>query len=226
MPVDLIRVVSDVILSLNAGTPGTYGVTVTDPRWNASQISDAVLTADALVVAAILRNKSNSRNQLYYATQFGLANGGTIGINIAGEVAAVTFTVTAATEPINNGARSGDEWPKVEIDNENRYPVLGYDPHYFIDGNVIYHNGSALASYYGAGVSVDVTFPFFVRVSTCQSPDEYEYAVYCGAMSLLQPVEGENVDSASTWAGQFQQLLKMIEMGSGDVPLGATGSGQ
>ncbi len=168
MAVSLSRVTTDVVLALNAGSPGSYTSVVVDPRWTTQQVVDAVLTADALVCAAIFRNANNSRAALFFITQTGLASGATIG-NSAGPIASVQFVVTGGTAP---GTREGVEWDANEIQNEITNP-LGLtliDPHYRLDSKVIYHNAATIAANSGGGsVSVNCVFPGFTRTTACQA---------------------------------------------------------
>lgn len=213
MAVPLATVAIDVVLGLNAGNPGAYSATVLDPRWNTSQVVDAILTSDAAVVAATMKNKDSARAALYYTTQAGLAHGGTIGLT-AGPIASVVFVVTGGTAP---GSRPGTEWEPAEIQREIVNALgLDYDPHYDIDGRVIYHNGTAIAAQSGGGsVSVNITYPAFSRTSACQAAEEFQWAVFCGAMALLVPVEGENVGAMGSWAQLFEVALQGIM--SGDI---------
>lgn len=216
MAVSLIVVLADVITLLNAGTPGSSGTTVLDPRWNTAIVTDAILTADAVVCAATFRNVQNARASLYYATQTGLANGGTIA-GSAGPIVAVRFTVTGGSAP---GSRPGIPWDLAEITQENNDPLsLSYDPHYVILGRKIFHNGSRIAAASGGGsVSVDIDFPSFTQSSACQAADEYRWVVTVGGMSALVPVEGENAGPTGTWVAQFQEGLKWVTSGEGISP--------
>lgn len=216
MPVSLSVVLPDIILLLNAGTPGSYSSVVTDPRWTTSQATDAILTADAAVVAAILRNTQNARASLYYATQTGVSHGGTI-TGSAGPIVAVRFTVTGGAAP---GIRPGIPWDLAEIAQEINDPLsLSYDPHYVILGRKIFHNGSRIAAASGGGsVSVDVDIVSFTQSSACQAADEYRWVVVVGAASILIPVEGENAGPTGTWVAQFQEGLKWVTSGEGISP--------
>ncbi len=212
MAVSLSVICTDCVLLLNAGSPGAYSATVIDPRWATQEVVDAVLHADGLVCAAIFDNKNHPRNALFYTTQTGLAHGGTIGSlsdPIVGPVASVKFVVTGGTAP---GNRPGVRWDPAEI-QEEIFNALGldYNPHYDLDGQVIWHNGSAVAAQSGGGsVSVDCVFPEFTRTSSCQAPDEYAGLVLAGAMMILVPVEGENVAAANHWLQIFEAGLQMI----------------
>src|SRR5215510_744172 len=98
MAVSLSVVSTDVVILLNAGTPGAYSATVIDPRWTTQQIVDACLTSDSMVCAAVFRNIGNSRASAFYSTQTGLSHGGTLA-NSAGPIASVKFVVTGGTNP-------------------------------------------------------------------------------------------------------------------------------
>ena len=210
MAVSLAVVSADCVLLLNAGTPGAYSATVIDPRWATQEVVDAVLTADAMVCAAVFRSKNNSRTSQFYSTQAGLAHGGLL-TNPAGPIAAVKFVVTGGTAP---GSRPGIRWEASEIQYEIARSNRNYDPHYDTDGETIWHNGAAVAAASGGGtVSVDVLFPSFTQTSACQAPDEFRWIDTTGAMSILVSPEGENAGPASNWAQQFEDGLKAIMAG-------------
>lgn len=216
MAVSLATVSTDCVLALNAGSPGAYSATALDPRWNTSQIVDAVLAADAAVVAATIRNHENARAALYYTVQTGLAHGGTIG-QTGGPIASVTFVVTGGTKP---GSRPGIEWEPAEIQREI-FNVLGldYDCHHHIDGRIIFHNGAAIAAQSGGGsVSINIAYPAFTKTTACQAADEYQWIVFCGAMAMLVPAEGENVAPMGSWAQLYEHGLASIAMGEGNAP--------
>jgi len=216
MAVSLATVATDCVLTLNAGSPGVYSSTVLDSRWSTQEVVDAVLAADAAVVAATMSNHDNPRAALYYTTQAGLAHGGTIGLT-AGSIASVVFVVTGGTAP---GNRPGTEWEPAEIQREI-FNALGldYDCHHHIDGRVIFHNGAAIAAQSGGGsVSVNITYPAYTKTSACQAADEYQWIVFCGAMAMLSPVEGENVPAMGSWAQLYEHGLGAIMSGAGHVP--------
>jgi len=216
MPVPLSTLAADCVLALNAGSPGSYSSSVTDPRWASAQIVDAILHADSLVCAAIFRNKNNARNQAFYVTQSGLASGDQIALNIVGAVASVVFVASGG---IYTGNMPSVSWDLSEILNEVEFPFYKYDPHYFIDaGRRLWHNGIALAVWTLGTISVNVTMPVFFRTGACQSPDEYAHIVLAGAMSLLVPVEGENAGPQGAWGQQFEAGIRMISQGQGDMP--------
>lgn len=215
MAVDLASICADCVLLLNAGSPGAYSSTVIDPRWATQQIVDAVLDADGMVCAAIFQNKNHPRNVLFYTTQTGLAHGDTVGSSqIVGPITSVMFVVTGGTAP---GKRQGIPWEAAEIQHEIINALgLDYDPHYDLDGQIIWHNGAAIAARSGGGtVSVDVVFPEFSGTSSPQAPDEYAELVLAGAMAILVPVEGENVPAANHWLQAFEAGLQMIMKADG-----------
>jgi hypothetical protein len=219
--VSLSNIASDCNRLLNASEPAAYTTATTDPRWSSTQVANAVLEADSQVVAAIIKNKSNPRSRLYYADQVGLATGAELGLSgfePAGPIASVSFAISTGDLA---GTWAGALWDKTEIFHENINVLdLSFDPHYFLDGMTIWHNGEGIAVKQASVVTVSVRFPFYTQGGACQAPAEYSYAVLCGAMSLLVDVEGENPGPHGTWAQQFQSLLQMIATGTGDVPLG------
>ena len=212
MAVSLSTSASLVIAELNAAL--SYGSTVTDPRFYTAQITDAVLSADGAIVEAICRNINHPRRSNYYTTQSNMLHGDTLG-NSAGPPDTVMFVVTGGTAP---GKRAAIEWDKEEIQNEIAiYGPSGVitnpfiDPHFALDGNVLYHNGTVIAFNSGGGsASINVTYPTYARTSACQAPDEFTLAVVCGALGLLFPVEGENSGVGGFYYQQFVGYLQAI----------------
>src|SRR5579871_189359 len=217
MPVSLSISLNDIILLLNAGTPGTYSGTVIDPRWNTQQIVDLILSGDAMVCQATYRNKDNSRAALYYTIQTGIAHGQSIGA-AAGPIASVQFVVTGGTSP---GSRQGVEWDADEIQNEiaNPLSLTLIEPHFSFDGRVLYHNGSVIAANSGGGaVSVNVTYPTFTLTSACQAASEYQDVVTSLGMKSAVPVEGSNVQAAELWQKISQIYLGAVSTGEAAIP--------
>lgn len=215
MAVSLATISTDCVLLLNAGSPGAYSATVLDPRWNTTEVVDAVLMADGAVIAAILKNSNNPRASSYHTTQSGLAHGGTIS-QPASLIINVTFVITGGTAP---GNRPGVEWDSSEIQWEVAHAYsnplgLDFDCHYHINQEFIFHNGAVIAARSGGGtVSVNVTYGSFTKTSACQAADEYAWAVLCGAMSFLTMAEGENVAAEGSWIQLFEWSLTSIASG-------------
>lgn len=215
MAVSISTVESLVIQELNANS--SYTTSSSDPRFYTAGIADAALSADGLIIEAICRNLQHSRRAQFYVTQTGTTHGGTIG-NALGPIDTVQFVVTGGTAP---GNRAAKPWDDEEIQNEiaNPLALTKIAPHYAIEGRVVYHNGSTIATNSGGGtVSVNVTYPAYSRTSACQAPDEYVYAVTCGTLALLFPVEGENVTAGHFYWAQFQIMLNQISTGEATIP--------
>lgn len=215
MPVSLATVATDCVLALNAGSPGAYSPTVTDPRWNTQQIVDAVLAADGMVVAACILDKNNPYASGFFTTVSGVANGATVTASL-GAIVAVQFVLTGGNPP---SVRAGILWDHAEIIAELGYPSLFYDPHFNLDSRVLYHNGAAIAAAESAVVSVNVVTINYTKTSAAQSPDSLAYLVFAGAMAILVPVEGENVSAGSHWTALFRMGLEAISKGD-PMPVG------
>ncbi len=215
MAVSISTIESLTVQELNANT--TYSSSSSDPRFYTAGIADAALSADGMVVEAICRNLQHSRRAQFYTTQTGATHGGTIG-NAIGPVDTIQFVVSCGTAP---GNRPSEMWPKGEVQAEvrNVLSLTRIDPHYALDGRVIYHNGATIASNSGGGtVSVNLTYPSYTRTSACQSPDEYAMAVACGTLGFLFSIEGENTTVAQFYWQQFQVMLNQISIGQSTIP--------
>lgn len=208
MPVSLATAASLVNQELNANT--TYSASSSDPRWYTAGISDAILGADGLICGHIAANPNHPRQSAFYTTSSGVAHGATL-TNLAGPVAAVEFVITGGTSA---GTKAGQPGDRVEIERErlNSLSLTRIDPHFLLDGNVIYHNDLGIAN--GGSVSVNVTYPTFTLTSACQSPPEYLWPVVVGALAVLFALEGSNVQAASHYGGLWQAMLSALTSGS------------
>jgi hypothetical protein len=215
MAVPLSTVAIDVVLELNVGSG--YSATVTDPRYNTSQIVDAVLSSDGAVVQALIESGDKEAASTFYSTISGIVNGGTItGDSIA--IVSIQFVLSggSAIAPL---VRPGILWDLAEIIEEIQNPLsLNFDPHFYLEGRILYHNGAALAVTETATISVNVLVIGFTRSSAPQAPEQYTWLVYVGAMALLVNLEGEDTPAASYWGGLFMQGLQLIKQGkSGEL---------
>lgn len=210
MAVSLSVVATDVTLELNAGSG--YSSTVTDPRFTTQQVVDAVLSADGAVAQALMESGDKEVASTFYSTVSGIANGGTIaGDSIA--IISIQFVLSggSAVAPL---VRPAILWDMAEIIEEIQNPLsLNFDPHFYLEGRILYHNGAALAASETATVSVNASVIGFTRTSAPQSPDQYTWLVYVGAMALLVNVEGSDTPAASYWGGLFMQGLQLIKQG-------------
>jgi hypothetical protein len=206
MAVSLTVASSLVVAELNANT--SYAATVTDPRFYNSQISDAVLAADADVVRAICNNPKHPRRQGFITTQSGVSHGAQLTAH-AGPVEGVQFAITATTW---TGTRPGSLAPREAIDFDNLNPRAKtlLPCRYFIDGDTIFHNKTGLLAGDASAVSVNVAYPAFTKTSACQSPDEMLLPVVHGALAILMNVEGEDSTSAQLYATLFAKEIEQI----------------
>lgn len=217
MAVDLATVTKRVNAMLNAGSQSsTYNATVTDVRWHTTEIVDAVLAADAMVVGAEIFNINSIYAAGYYITTSNVTHGAII-TAAQGPIISVKFTISGGDNP---GVRQAFLWDVNEINQELFYPNLKYDCHFNTDGRVIYHNGAAIAAYETATVSVDVVTLSFTKTSACQASDTLEWLVFVGAMAQLVAVEGENVGAQSYWGQLFMQGLSLLRQGQQVMPVG------
>src|SRR5690349_3389270 len=131
--VDITTVAKEVVAQLNLAV--TYSATPTDPRAYTAQITDAILNADGAVCEAILSNPSNGQRAAFLQSTT-VAHAGTLPARI-GPIDAVIV-----------GGKAATEWDKSEIEAErtNRLSLTSINPHFAIDGNVLYHNGGSAAT--------------------------------------------------------------------------------
>lgn len=210
MAVSLSVVATDVTLALNAGSG--YSSVVTDARWSTQQIVDAVLSADGAVAQALIESGDKEVASTFYSTVSGISNGGLIsGESIA--IVSVQFVLSggSAIAPL---VRPASVWDIAEITEEIRNPLgLSFDCHFYLEGRVLYHNGASIAVTDTATVSVNVSVISFTRSSAPQSPDQYTWLVYVGAMALLVNVEGADTPAQGSWASLWMQGLQLIKQG-------------
>lgn len=215
MSVNLATVSTDVVLGLNAGSG--YSANVTDLRWTTQQIVDAVLNSDGMVVAACIDDKNNPYASGYYTTISGVSNGSNVTASL-GPMVSVQFVLTGGTPP---SVRPGILWDLAEIIEEIQNPNgLNFDPHFQLQGRVMFHNGASIAASEAAIVSVNVVVINYTRSSACQAPDDFTWLVFVGAMAQLVPVEGENVGAAGYWGQMFFSGLEAIKGNKNIQPLG------
>jgi hypothetical protein len=215
MPVNLAIISTDCVLGLNAGSG--YSATVTDPRWSTQQIVDAVLNSDGMVVAACIEDRNNPYASGYYTLISGIPNGSTVTASL-GPIVSIQFNLTGGSPP---SVRPGILWDLAEIIDEIQNPNgLNYDPHFQLQGRILYHNGASIAAVETATVSVNAMVINFVRSSACQAPDVFAWLVFVGAMAQLVPVEGENVGASANWAQMFFQGLQAVREGKNLQPVG------
>lgn len=217
MAVSLSSIANRVNAMLNAGSQvSSYNATVTDPRWHTTEIVDAVLSADGMVVAASISDINNPYASGYYTTISGIAHGAAIGAS-QGPIVSVQFVITNGDNP---GVRQAVLQDPAEISAEIFYPNMKYDAHFNTDGRVLYHNGAAIAAYETATVSVNVSTISYTKTSACQAADALDWLVFIGAMAQLVGVEGENVGAQSYWGQLFMQGLEALRRGQTQMPPG------
>ena len=206
MSVNIAVVESLTIAELNAAL--SYSTVVTSPRFYTQQIADAALAADAMICEAVYGNPNHPRASGFYTNQNGILHAGLLTAR-AGPLATVVFVVTGGTRP---GTRWAREWDPEEIEHEIRNPqsLTELDCHYALVGDQLFHNGAAIQLINGGSVSVNGRFPTFTKTSACQAADEHLMPVLCGTLALLFPNEGENVDAAGFYGGQFQDMRAAI----------------
>lgn len=202
MAADLSRIAKIINQELNLAD--SYTATPDDPRFY--NLSDVILACDAQTVSAFLKNPTDGRRAGFLSTQ-SLAHGAGLPTHI-GPIESVTIASKGAVL-----ARKD----KIERERENALNLTTISPHYWIEANTIFHNADAkISGVAGAlfGVTVaSVKVCTFSMGVVCQSPDELEIVVACGALAMLAPVEGENVSLASHYQGQFLAMLSALEKG-------------
>lgn len=187
--------VKNLIGSILNATPN-YGdfVTDADVLWHGDAIERAILDADKIVVETIISTPGH-RSRYQYLTDTAVTNGGIIRGRIAG---------------ISIDGQEG-KWVPLDTLQNNRNSTLtltGTTRQYSTHEQKLYFIGS----------SATVAIVSFTPSSSPQAPDEYEYALVVGALSLVQVKEGAFMNAAGHWASLFSNMLQLIRSGAEALP--------
>jgi hypothetical protein len=217
---------NQVAAALNALDVSTYSAppgnaaTLNDTERRAIQeIYDALVSADADVVRLICQTPGHGHRRDFFTTQSNVTHTGQLNSRI-GPVESVIFFISGGTSP---GTRPAVEFDKLEIYYENLNPMglISIDPHYWIEGETVYHNAAALAAITGGAVSVNVTFCVYSRSNAnppaLQSPDEYMNPVVARSLAMLFAKEGHHTEAGGFYEQVWQAYAKDIAEGAASL---------
>ncbi len=190
------EVVNLVTAVLNA-SPGVYG-TSTVPLFTTGEIDDAVDAADQTVIGVII-DTIGHRARSQYVELVSISDGGQITGNFNGGVL-VDGREGVHTTPGNLSTKKRNP-NTISNDTKNGY--------YCIQGNTF--------NFIGSTAQVEVV-TYEVGGGTLASPPEYVHAVIAGALAILFPKEGSNVEAASHFFNQQVAILDMIRKGATYLP--------
>jgi hypothetical protein len=229
MPVNLTIAANQVAAILNAIDPTTYTsstalATLNDTERRALyELYDAIASADGDVCTLICQTPGHGhRKDFLAASAVAYPTGGGNVPHMSqlpariGPVESVVFVLSGGTR---NGNRPASEFDKIEIDYEivNAGGLQLIDPHYWIEGHTIYHNGAALAAINGGTVTVNVAYCSYTRSTAnppaLQSPDEMTNAVVCRSVCLVLAKEGHHNEAAMFYLQMWQTYERMITGG-------------
>jgi hypothetical protein len=221
MAVNLTIAANQVAAILNAIDPTTYTgsavlATLNDTERRALyELYDAIASADGDVCTLICQTPGHGHRKDFFRTDSGIVHMSQLASRI-GPVESVVFVLTGGTR---NSSRPAQEFDKIEIDYEivNAEGLIQIDPHYWIEGHTIYHNGAALAAINGGSVSVNVTYCKYTRSAAqppvLQAPDEMTNAVVCRSVCLVLAKEGHHNEAAAFYLQMWQTYERMITGG-------------
>lgn len=204
MAVVLATVRSEVYGSLNAAT--AFGSNDDPERWTQEEIDAAILNADGDIIRAICDNPMHGARRAFL-TSSNVLHGGQIPAHL-GPIDSVIFTVTGG---LYAGTRDA-EFNRIAIEEDNRNPsgLTSIPPRYYVEGDILYHNGAGLIAGGASAVTVAVYYCIYARTSACQAPDEFFDVEKVGAMSKLVNKEGVYADAQSVWGGMYAAMLADI----------------
>jgi hypothetical protein len=179
------------------------------------ELYDAIASADGDVCTLICQTPGHGHRKDFFASSNGVAHMSQLNSRI-GPIESVVFVMSGGTR---NASRPAQEFDKIEIDYEivNAEGLVLIDPHYWIEGHTIYHNGAALAAINGGSVSVNVTYCAYTRSvaqpPVLQAPDEMTNAVVCRSVCLVLAKEGHHNEAAAFYLQMWQTYERMITGG-------------
>ena len=221
MAVNITIAANQVAAILNAIDPTTYTsstglATLNDTERRALyELYDAIASADGDVCTLICQTPGHGHRKDFFTSSAGVGHMTQLPSRI-GPVESVVFVLSGGTR---NGSRPASEFDKIEIDYEivNAGGLQLIDPHYWIEGHTIYHNGAALVGINGGAVSVNVTYCAYTRSVAAppvlQAPDEMTNAVVCRSVCLVLAKEGHHNEAAMFYLQMWQTYERMITGG-------------
>lgn len=167
----------------NAAYSATVGTTTGTARYPSDQeLTDAILEADARVVAAIIETIGHPYRNQFFTTSGNLSSGELIPAHVGKDA-----IIKVDGDPVRL-ASSLNQMLEI-IANPTLYTTgkLAY-----IEDTYIFHNGT-LAT---------VAYPNFTMTTVCQSPESYESAVLCGSVGILAK-DGASSDYYSYYSNLY-----------------------
>jgi hypothetical protein len=197
MPLNLTTMTSMVGNILGAYAASTYGGAVTDKRWTATAITDAIHAAAMEVANVIVNTDNHPLKATFYAPSSNLASGSELPASDGPYGAVLVDGLVPRPVPPAEVARL--------VSN-----VLGLNVGkvYAIFGIRIFHNGTVAT----------------VEIATIDSttdlnlPESLTWAVVAGALALLFAKDAADTETASYFAAQYNRRIDLIKMGAASVP--------
>lgn len=200
MAVLLATATGQVIAILDANTSGTrvYG-TVNDPLITATEITNAILGADAYI-CSLIRETPNHPLLSSFRTTATVAHGGLLPARIGPILGIVVDSKIPTPYPVN----------EIENERTNARSLTLIEKHFNITltpmGERLSHNGSADAT-------VDYVAAFTLS-GACQAPDQMLPAVVAGALAEIRQKQGAFTEAASYWQARWQAFITQIRSGA------------
>lgn len=174
----------------------SYGLTVDDNLYFSQEFADAAIQADLMVIGAILDTPEHRRRAEFL------------------ELASTTDGALIQ-KPVGAVWIDGKPGSKVQPSTLRRYKknrfnltTIADGGYYYIEGNILYFIGSS-------GKVESLTA---LTGGNLHCPDEYEWVVTMGTLSIVVPKQGTNVAFVSYCGSQFGAMLGMIRQGASYVP--------
>lgn len=174
----------------------SYGLTVDDAMYFATEFADAAIQADLLVIGAILDTPNHRRRAEFL------------------ELATVSDGAIVP-KPIGAVWIDGKPGTLVKPSTLRRFKLNRFSlttiadgGYYYVEGNILFYIGSS-----GKVESIAA-----LSSGNLHTPDEYEWVVTMGTLSLVVPKEGTKVSFVSYCGSQFQSMIGLIRQGASYVP--------
>lgn len=204
MAVSLATATGQVIAVLDANTSSTrvYG-TVNDPLITATEITNAILGADAYI-CNLIRETPGHPSLSAFRTTATVAHAGLLPARVGSILGIVVDGKIPIPYPAN----------EIEAERTNARSLTLIEKHYAITltamGERLSHNGSADAT-------VDYVAAFLLT-SSCQAPDAYLPAVVAGALAEIRQKQGAFSEAAGYWQRRWEHFLSLIRGGAVQLP--------
>lgn len=200
---------------VNASTPGNaYGAVggLGSEKFKSGEFDFWIRAADVSVYGQILKAQGEGRRVGALTTSV-VAHGSTIPTHV-GPIDAVFMTVTGGYYA---GTRVPEQAPPMQIEDENRNPQSNpaIKPHFFIEGNTVFHNGTGLVAGGASAATLTVRYATLTYSSggtSLQSPDEAVMAVAALALEMLITKDGQRTSAGGLYAGTYRFEMTRLGM--------------